>query len=229
MAPRPPRVHDGGVWGRARLLPALALGVVVLATGCDFVGAPGTPRVAVIGDSVVHQSEAQIRTNLRPDHRVNVFAYNNAKIHQMRYAARVLAGQGARSMVIALGGPDVVAAASPTPSTDPVPYLRDLVRGIASVPCIALVTVKENGVAPIATPYWTRGARRLNNEMWRLADARANVTVVDWSEVADHHSSWFLGDGLHLNDAGVVGFAATVDHAADCREAAGQAPSPGSP
>lgn len=200
-------------WAMAATLGVL--GAVAL-SGCQYVGAPGTPRVGVAGDSMVHQSEAAVRARLAPDHRVTVHAFNNAHFEQLRFPVAEMRRTGARSIVVAAGAPDVVAATHPTYGFVPILRIRDLVTAAGDVPCVALVTVKEDGVAPIATTRWREGARTINAELRRQAASRANVVLVDWSAKAARHPDWFLSDGLHLNEAGVAGFARLLDRAADC-------------
>jgi len=201
-----------------RLAPAaVAVGALVLAgTGCEYVGAPGAPRVGLAGDSIVHETEAAARARLAPDHRVTVHAFNNAHFEQLVYPVSEMRRTGARSIVIAAGAPDVVAATHPTYGFVPILKIRDVVAAAADVPCVALVTVKEDGVAPIATTRWREGARTINAELRRQADARDNVVLVDWSAKAARHPGWFLSDGLHLNATGIAGFARVLDRAADC-------------
>lgn len=202
---------------RRAVMVMLALGgLAVTGTGCEYVGAPGTPRVGLAGDSIVHQSEVEARARLAPDHRVAVHAVNNIHLTELRFPVAEMRRTGARSIVIAAGAPDVVAAADPASGFRPRPVVRELVAAAGEVPCVALVTVKEQGVAPIATAHWPEGARTINRELRRQADARANVVLIDWSATASRHPGWFLGDGLHLNANGVAGFARVLDRAADC-------------
>ncbi|HMQ26592.1 MAG TPA: hypothetical protein PKA98_11440 [Acidimicrobiales bacterium] len=192
------------------LVGALAL------SGCQYVGAPGAPRVGVAGDSLVRQAESATRARLAPDHRVTVYALNNTRFEQLRLPVSEMRRTGARAIVVAAGAPDVVAATHPTYGFVPVVRIREVVEAAGPVPCVALVTVKEDGVAPIATTRWREGARVINAELRRQAAARANVVLVDWSAKAARHPGWFLSDGLHLNAAGIAGFARTLDRAADC-------------
>ena len=203
---------------RRRLLAALATaGALGLAgTGCEYVGAPGAPRVGLAGDSIVHQSETAARARLAPDHRVTVHAFNDAHFEQLTYPVAEMRRTGATAIVIAAGAPDVVAATHPTYGFVPVLKIRDVVAAAGDVPCVALVTVKEDGVAPIATTRWRQGARTINAELRRQADAHDNVVLVDWSARAARHPGWFLSDGLHLNSTGIAGFAHVLDRAADC-------------
>lgn len=197
-------------------LASLVLALVGLGAACDYQGAPGTPRVGVAGDSIVRETEAALRARLATDHRVTVHAFNNAHFDQLRFPVSEMRRTGSRSIVIAAGAPDVVAATDPIYGFVPILWIRDVVVAAADAPCVALVTVKENGVAPVATSRWTQGARAINAELRRQARAHADVVLVDWSARADRHPDWFLGDGLHLNAAGVAGFARVLDRAADC-------------
>lgn len=195
----------------------LALGGLALTgTACEYVGAPGSPRVGVAGDSLVRQAESAARDRLAPDHRVTVYALNNTRFEQLVSPVAEMRRTGSRSIVIAAGAPDVVAATHPTYGFVPILKIRDTVAAAGDVPCVALVTVKEDGVAPIATTRWRQGARTINAELRRQADAHDNVVLVDWSAEAARHPGWFLSDGLHLNAAGIAGFARTLDRAADC-------------
>lgn len=190
--------------------------LAVTGSACQYVGAPGAPRVGLAGDSMVHQSESAARARLAPDHRVTVHAFNNAHFDQLRFPVAEMRRTGARSVVVAAGAPDVVAATHPEYGFVPVLWIRDVVAAAGDVPCVALVTVKEDGVAPVATTRWRQGARTINAELRRQAQARDNVVLVDWSAKARRHPEWFLGDGLHLNAAGIAGFARVLDRAADC-------------
>ena len=199
-----------------RAAAVMAALLAVTGSACQYVGAPGAPRVGLAGDSMVHQSESAARTRLAPDHRVTVHAFNNAHFDQLRFPVAEMRRTGARSVVVAAGAPDVVAATHPEYGFVPVLWIRDVVAAAGDVPCVALVTVKEDGVAPVATTRWRQGARTINAELRRQAQARDNVVLVDWSAKARRHPEWFLGDGLHLNAAGIAGFARVLDRAADC-------------
>lgn len=201
--------------GRARVA-VVAIALAAITSACQYQGPPGAPKVGVLGDSIVHQAEAQIRARLTVDHRVAVHAFNNAHFNQLRAPAEQMAATGSRALVIAAGSPDVVAAASPDYGFVPIVWIRQLMTAVTDVPCVALVTVKENGVAPVATPNWRQGARNINRELRRQAEALANVVLVDWSAIADRHPEWFGSDGLHLTAAGRVGYARALDDAADC-------------
>lgn len=202
---------------RPLLLAIIAIAVAGPAlTACEYVGAAGTPRVGVAGDSIVRETEAALRRRLATDHRVTVHAFNNAHFDQLEFPVAEMRRTGARSIVIAAGSPDVVAATHPQYGFVPILWIRDVVAAAGDVPCVALVTVKENGVAPIATDRWPQGARSINAELRRQADAADNVVLVDWSAKADTRPGWFLSDGLHLNAAGRAGFARVLDRAADC-------------
>ncbi|MBL8774771.1 MAG: hypothetical protein JNK12_02515 [Acidimicrobiales bacterium] len=200
-----------------RLVTGLLVATLaVTSSACQYVGAPGAPRVGLAGDSMVHQGESAARALLATDHRVTVHAFNNAHFDQLRFPVAEMRRTGARSVVVAAGAPDVVAATHPEYGFVPVLWIREVVAAAGDVPCVALVTVKEDGVAPVATTRWRQGARTINAELRRQADAHANVVLVDWSAKARRHPSWFLGDGLHLNAAGIAGFARVLDRAADC-------------
>ena len=197
-------------------LGLVALALVLALSACEYQGPLGTPKVGLAGDSIVHETETALRNRLEVDHRVTVNAFNDAHFDQLRFPVSEMRRTGSESIVVAAGSPDVVAAADPTYGFVPIVWIRDVVAAAGSVPCVALVTVKENGVAPVATPHWTRGARSINAELRRQADAAANVELIDWSAKADQHPAWFLSDGLHLNAAGRVGYARVLDRAADC-------------
>lgn len=200
---------------RALVAVVTLMGAFALA-GCQYAGAPGAPRVGVAGDSLVRQAESATQARLAPDHRVTVYALNNTRFEQLVFPVAEMRRSGSRSIVIAAGAPDVVAATHPTYGFVPVVRIREVVEAAGQVPCVALVTVKEDGVAPIATTRWREGARVINAELRRQAEARANVVLVDWSAKAARHPGWFLSDGLHLNASGIAGFARTLDRAADC-------------
>ena len=190
--------------------------LAVTGSACQYVGAPGAPRVGLAGDSMVHQSESAARARLAPDHRVTVHAFNNAHFDQLRFPVAEMRRTGAGSVVVAAGAHDVVAATHPEYGFVPVLWIRDVVAAAGDVPCVALVTVKEDGVAPVATTRWRQGARTINAELRRQADAHVFFVLVEWATRARRHPDWFLGDGLHLNAAGIAGFARVVDRAADC-------------
>ncbi len=42
----------------------------------------------------------------------------------------------------------------------------------------------------------------VNAVMWTLASNNSNVSVIDWGAVAQGHTEWFEGDGVHLKSAG---------------------------
>ena len=52
--------------------------------------------------------------------------------------------------------------------------------------------------------YWKDSTLEILQE---LEVENENLTVLNWPEEAEQHSDWFYDDGMHLNDAGKVGYA----------------------
>ncbi len=46
----------------------------------------------------------------------------------------------------------------------------------------------------------------VNATIRTLAEKNANVTVLEWANVAPYHSDWFYSDGIHLNGEGRAGY-----------------------
>ena len=52
--------------------------------------------------------------------------------------------------------------------------------------------------------YWKDSTLELLQE---LEAENENMTVLNWPKEAEQHSDWFYDDGMHLNDAGKIGYA----------------------
>lgn len=52
--------------------------------------------------------------------------------------------------------------------------------------------------------YWKDSTLEILQE---LASENENLTILNWPAEAEQHSDWFYDDGMHLNDAGKVGYA----------------------
>lgn len=80
--------------------------------------------------------------------------------------------------------------------------LEALLRELAAVPRVVLVTVQTGG---------SRSWEGPDNALIRAAPAgHPNVRIADWKAASDGHPGWVRGDGIHLSVAGGAGYAATI-------------------
>lgn len=149
----------------------------------------GQPAVYVVGDSITSLSQAAISAGLiQAGYRPTISATPGAKIGQAVTNVATLAEHPPWAWVIQLGTDDAGARNGSWPQ----PFLAEWAE-ISPAACVIYVTVSPRA-GPIAT--------QIDSSMERLAEAHANVHVLDWGQVEYENPTWVSPDGIHPTSAG---------------------------
>ncbi len=194
----------GASRGGTRLRAAGAT-VALALTGCGVLdGSSGSPRVVIVGDSITHQSDEEIRAHLADqDVDLTIAAMPGATVEHMLEAVRDRDGGPADQVVINLGTNDVSSQVDPERSEA---LLAELIDHFADARCIHLVTINERVASP-QDPGAAIRVEALNSAIEGHA-ARDGVAAIDWNAVlADPPGDLEAGDlladdGVHTSDIG---------------------------
>ena len=207
-----PRSRSRGVWSVA----ALSIALTGL-SGCwvvdeAMVGASG-PKVAVIGDSIIVQSEPQIRAGLDPNRTMfrAVFGHSWTNAVNMCAVPTCDPQRDADFDVVAVEDPDIVVVMLGT--NDLKDYTTEQILanvdiGLAKLhprACVVLTTLSPFGAYGVAADPVLREGFAARAEV--IADweqlVRADRTLVDEE------------DGVHLTETGIVAFSELILDAVD--------------
>jgi len=126
---------------RTGAITTIAL-VVVLVAACvpPYEGAPGTPRVGFVSDSVLGMTEDMMVPDLRRDRQVSWARTNAAKVVELQGRADDYAASDPDVVVISAGTNDVFARQSPSQT---IAQLQAMVAKF-SESCVTIVTLNTN-------------------------------------------------------------------------------------
>lgn len=173
------------------------------------------PKVRGVGDSVFRSAEAKVASRLRPEYRPRFHSVLGATIAEMTPTARAMAANDPAAMVLGLANPDI---AETDAGLDPYPAATQILGATFDVPCVVWINVKERGVNAFYHQEWAQVAGAFND--WLVSASQdgsgqdlyfPNLHVLDWNRATAGHPTWFLADGLHLNDIGQANYARKVD------------------
>jgi hypothetical protein len=178
-----------------------------LENGVHDNGAPGVPRIGVLGDSVADQT----RTPLMFD---AAYRWTYATHCGEKFGTAVDSGRAGDIVnthpdvvVIALGPNDLTEFWQVRPDFigPAISNLNRLLDATESVPCRVIINLPDNkpdfvGDADNAT--WLSLTAQLNGAE-NAAQARHGVHVADWAGTVDWYWPAYLQDGLHLTGIGV--------------------------
>lgn len=153
----------------------------------------------LIGDSVTAAMADEDHEGYGTFHRFFPRAVLNAAVSRQLskarefYAAEVEAGWDGDVVVFELGSNAVATEEQ----------VRAMVDLVPSSKTVFLVNVR--------TPF---PLQDINNELFKkVADDRANVTLIDWHRYSKGHDDWFDGDGTHLKPSGCVKYMEMIEKA----------------
>jgi lysophospholipase L1-like esterase len=151
------------------------------------------PRVHVVGDSLT------LGPALDDDFpgTWQVDAQNGRPLAQAMPQLRRAAAARPDCVVVALGTNDVHLHRTRQQMTADIAQAE---RILADVDCLLWTTVKVEGT--LLQDDWPRYA-----QLWNELVRQRRGTVVDWNAAAASHPGWFLGDGVHQNAEGRIGYA----------------------
>jgi lysophospholipase L1-like esterase len=178
------------------------------------------PQVGVVGDSVLDMAEHDFFGDSSRHHLTDAFTstgvtaevstHPGMAIRQLTPFALDLRDRHVDTIVVEGGHNDVRLVREVADDGEMLAQSKaDIVRlldALAGVRCVVLTTPRT------ATATWdlhTVGADLV--AFYRSEAAKhPNVHVADWTSLADPHPEWFIEDGVHPNDAGVVALRALV-------------------
>jgi hypothetical protein len=203
---RPEREAAGGVREervRSRFIPdrkrglLVAAAVVVLGIGVWVAveELSAAPTVDVVGDSITALSAASIQASLsQSGYQPTIEAVPGIKMAQAQQTIDRLAQQGPNDWIIELGTND--AGAQNTLWSEA--FLSEW-QQIQSSGCVIYVSV-----SPRAGPV----ANQIDASLAGLAQAHANVHVLDWGHLEYGNAAWLEPDTIHPTSAGQAELAA---------------------
>jgi hypothetical protein len=197
-----------GTRSRARHPVAVTVATVatLVSTGCGFLGdgPPDPARVVIVGDSITHASDEEIRALLADrDVELTMAAMPGATVEHMEERVRELDGETVDQAVINLGTNDVSFEVDPDRTRA---LLTELVDHFPDARCVHIVTVNDR----LASPEDPAAADRIDavNEAITDLAARDHVAVIDWNAILDdppddlEADDILADDDVHTSDLG---------------------------
>jgi hypothetical protein len=188
-----------------RTIAAVVVAATLAGPAATAPAAPAsTPRVTVIGDSVVTavQYTAQARAVLGQNVEVRFLAAVCRRLVQPSCWYRGTRPQTALDLIQGAGGSlgaTVVVESGYNEYVDQYPSDLDTIMralGAAGVQTVLWLTLREE-----RTSYAT-----MNTQIRAATERWPQLVVVDWN-AASRNRPWFTGDGLHLDYDGTLGMA----------------------
>jgi lysophospholipase L1-like esterase len=172
-----------------------ALLLALTATACADHSSVGGPRVLVIGDSLLQQSENLVETALESDGwQAIVDGVSGSRIQDWRDSARLYVEKERPNVaVVELGTNNC----SEAPCEDLSAYIDALMHELTK--SAEVVFWLNSRAVPAKHPVHPDYVNR------QIADAAArypNIVVVDMFGHFQGHPEWLIPDGLHFNAAG---------------------------
>jgi hypothetical protein len=153
------------------------------------------PAVYVVGDSITALSSSSISVSLSDaGYQPTMSATPGVKVGQALTNVTTLAHDQPWAWVIELGTDDAGAG----DATWPQPFLLEW-AAISTAQCVVYVTVSPRS-GPVGT--------QINSSIEKLAQAHANVHVLDWGRIEYANSAWVKSDGIHPTPDGEAALAA---------------------
>ncbi len=165
-----------------------------------------TPRVLVLGDSILNQSADEVRSSLEQrGWAPTVVAYGGSAIGQWTAALpRLLAEHDPSIVVVELGTNDCTDGVCPELDAQ----IQTALDALDPAEQVLWLNVQTG-------PTYPQGAERVNVALETAASRRADVEVVDFSDEFAGHPAWLDAGGPHLTPAGQLAFARLITDAVD--------------
>jgi hypothetical protein len=185
--------------------------VVVLATGCQFVGSAG-PYTSFHGDSMGAQADRQIADRLTRSYRLFRYSQERAVVATMiPVIDRMMRGSPRPQIVIVeLGAGDANEFHGDARMRRDIRRVLDLVD---SVPCVRWLNLKIAGVNGFYRGYVAR-ADDFNRILAREVDRHPNAEVAPYRRWAEANPDAFKADGLHHTRRGKLAYARYIESVA---------------
>jgi lysophospholipase L1-like esterase len=165
-----------------------------------------SPRVLVVGDSILNQSADPVRAELEADGWAPVvIAFGGSAIEQWtERLPQLLAEHSPSIVVVELGTNDCTDGVCPQLDAQ----IAQALDALADAEQILWLNVQTG-------PTYPAGAERINAALEQAAAARANLRIVDFSDTFADHAAWLDDGGPHLTPAGQRAFARLITDAVD--------------
>jgi hypothetical protein len=202
-------------------IAAALLTVLVIATACEprpyTAHYPQSPRVAVVGDSLVHVIEDANQNLLVGDGwNASVTGVAGFTIRQQFDMLSKLAPTNPQVAVIALGTNDLREIDGRVQTWEGLQAdARQALRIVANVPCVVWVGVSETAGAFIhGTRHSTAGWAvnwHVSNELFRARPKAGTAVWADWAAVSRNNPGYFLSpDDMHHTAAGKAAYSQLI-------------------
>ena len=177
-----------------RRIILLMIMLVILASSC-YKGAPGTPSLFMVGDSIMEDSLPTLEPHLQQFNRTAAWGARGWTTEDTELVTSYMGREyPMERVVINLGSNDVVQYSISRATA----AMQRLLDDMPSATCVVWVGVRETGVTPFYHGNWQNKATAINN--WLQTHPR--VTYLDWERIARNRPEFFQGDGLHLSGYG---------------------------
>jgi acyl-CoA thioesterase-1 len=189
-----------------RLLAPVVAAATASAVVASCASTVETPRVLVLGDSILNQSADPVRSSLE-DHgwAPVVIAFGGSAIEQWTARLPQLLDEHQPSIVVVeLGTNDCTDGVCPELDAQ----IEAALDALADTEQILWLNVQTG-------PTYPAGAERVNVALDTAATRHPNLEIVDFSDEFAGHPDWLDAGGPHLTPAGQLAFARLVTEAVD--------------
>ena len=172
-----------------------------------------SPRVLVVGDSILNQSADAVRASLeQQEWSPVVAAFGGTAIEQWTARLPALIAEHDPSIVVVELGTNDCTAGPDCPIDQQVEAALDALSGAEQVLWLNVQT----------GPAYPAGAERINAAREAATASHPNLEIVDFSDEFAGHPEWLDAGGPHLTPVGQLEFAKLITdavdefHVADC-------------
>lgn len=188
----------------------LIAGVLTLVAAMGFVASCSdsveSPRVVVVGDSILNQSADEVRTSLQQHEWAPVVAaFGGSAIEQWTARLPALIAEHDPSIVVVELGTNDCTAGPDCPIEQRIEAALEALSGAEQILWLNVQT----------GPAYPAGAERINAALDAASASHPNLQIVDFSDEFAGHPAWLDAGGPHLTPAGQLAFAKLITDAVD--------------
>jgi acyl-CoA thioesterase I len=165
-----------------------------------------SPRVLVVGDSILNQSTDAVRASLEQQSWAPVTAvFGGSAIEQWTARLPALIAEHDPSIVVVELGTNDCTAGVDCPIEQQIEAALDALEGVEQILWLNVQT----------GPSYPAGAERINAALEGATALHPNLRIVDFSDEFAGHPEWLDAGGPHLTPAGQLAFADLITEAVD--------------